>query len=783
MSILGQARVIFTAETADAHRGIAEVESAYTGATRSITSNLERQSSSTLKVALAQRRYQDAIRRSGSESSAAISALIRLKDAEARVASETSHAARQTASASTAFGHFAHDVERAGLGIAVGTRAVHGLRSALIFGGISSVATLGFGQVLRSARDAAVEQQTALSQLQVALKDAGIAQSAYTGTVREGLDAMEKLGFDDEDAAKAMALTVRATKDVTSAQRLQSTAADVARGRNMSLVSATQLLVRVQAGQVGSLRRLGINVEKGISGTKALAEVQRQYAGAAAEFASSAEGSQQRFNVALHNTEATIGRALLPTITQLNGRLSNWLQNSRNQEHIQHDVNAAVSAGAKVVRGIGNAYQALAPPIRQVNRLLGGFENTAKLLGVALVGMKLRNIANDMGLLRARTVQAGAAAKISAAEFDALAAGEERAAVAGTGVRGGIGAGGAFGTALAIGIAGQYTAQGGQALSAFLGRTIGHGVGDTPLPPGVSFNDLVTARKHANSGQLTSRDRQVLRALGLSPAQINQVAPPLPKGGSPVPHYPSANDTATTTRRRPLTLQGRFNLAALRLAQASLTPDTADDVRYLNQEASILRKEIAGEKNLQKKTDLVNQLQGVLGQLQQISDSKQKSIDDKAHKAKEARAKRLEQQKKAARAKEKALNDRIAALYKEDISGSLSNANQALKDRSEYLNKKYGLGLAGAAASKKATQALTAADIRAEVRSGVNTLQEIIGNESNFTAVGLLKQIHTRLFQSENHLRVIRHVQVATVDSDRTFGARQAHTSTQAAFA
>ena len=795
MSIIGAARMLFTVEgVQDVRRGNAEVQQSLEQTGRVASSTFEKMSAGQLRVVNAQRRYQDAIRRSGAESNGALRALQSLRLAEERLATSSVQAAHGAERSGTAFRGFAHDVERAGFGVAVGSKAIHGLRSALFFSA-SGLAGFGLTSVIRASRDAAVEQQVTLGQLQAALKAAGLQQSAYTGIVKEGIEAQEKLGFSQDDSARSLSLAVRATKNVEGAQRLQAIAADVARGRNMSLIAATQLLVRVQAGQVGSLRRLGIEVAKGVTGTQALEQVQRQYAGAAVAYSNSAAGAQDRFNIALHHTEETVGTALLPVITNLNTKLAKWLENSKNQKRIQDDVNGAVRVGGELAHTLATGFRAVSAVVGPLNRILGGTENTIRDIGVVLLGLKLRSLAADMGLFGLKTKQAGANAAVAAGEYNTLAAAEQRAATSGTGT------GIPLTDLRSVGRVGLPTGIGALPLSFFgsvpdiiktLHYTIdgqheGAWLGKPPKPGSTVTIGGVSYVASYRNGKLDLLSADALQALAGN-ANTTGTGELNPRAG--VPGSPAYNPRGGGRRRgrRPLSLQAQFNLAAYRLAQAGGTATTTDDERALNDELSIVNRQIAAEKNLAAKTQLIDQRNGIVQQLQQIIDDRQRVTDEKIRKAQEGRHKRLEARLKKKRAAEKALNDRIKRLYQEDIAGSTSNANTALKDRSEYLNKKYGLG--GSTAAKTAAQAagLSRADIRAEERSAISTLNDIIRNESNVSGgtgdgVTVLKQIRTHLLQSENHLRIIRQSQ-AMVTADQSFRpAAIAHYAQQAAFA
>ena len=291
----------------------------------------------------------------------------------------------------------------------------------------------GVAYGLRQVVNAAAEAQTALGQTKVAVKNAGLSWNQYSGQIIGATKSLQRLsGFSDEDALRAFNLLIRANQDVGKSLRLMGVAADVARGRNMDLVRTAQLLVLVQAGQVGSLRRLGIEVKKGTSGTQALIEVSKQYAGAAAAFGRSGQGSIQRFHEGVRELEESIGKALLPTLTQYLNKASDWLLNTKNQATVERDARDAIHGVAAAIRGLTKAITTTTKVIKPLVDGLGGVQNAVELAFGAYALAKLAKFRRGLlGVAAAETAVAGGAAAGKAGKGGILAFLGGPAAIAG----------------------------------------------------------------------------------------------------------------------------------------------------------------------------------------------------------------------------------------------------------------------------------------------------------------------------------------------------------------
>jgi phage-related protein len=222
-------------------------------------------------------------------------------------------------------------------------------------------AVVGF---MKGAVEGAAAAQARTDRLQTSLKNLGISYAATSNQIGNYVTKESMASaFAKGDLTESFTRVVTATHNVGQAMNITSTAADLARGRNISLEAATNLLVKVHNGQVGALTRMGIayqkvtpnvdalklkmqqykDAEKSASasqkahlegliavakghmaaakaadlqanGVAALAQVHKTYADQAKKYGESAEGSLARAKNAFTSIQVAIGQVLLPVI-------------------------------------------------------------------------------------------------------------------------------------------------------------------------------------------------------------------------------------------------------------------------------------------------------------------------------------------------------------------------------------------------------------------------------------------------------------------------------------
>jgi hypothetical protein len=179
-------------------------------------------------------------------------------------------------------------------------------------------AAVGFGAI---AVKAALDGEKAHAQLVNAVKNSGHAFSAVGPFVDEASKKLANFGFENDEVETSVANLTRATKNPVAAVKEMGLAADIARGRNISLADATNILIKVQTGHVGLLGKLGINTKdlhgKTISQAEALKRLSAMYGGAAKANAETYAGKMEVLHAKLKNAEEEIGNKLIPVLAGL----------------------------------------------------------------------------------------------------------------------------------------------------------------------------------------------------------------------------------------------------------------------------------------------------------------------------------------------------------------------------------------------------------------------------------------------------------------------------------
>lgn len=266
--------------------------------------------------------------------------------------------------------------------------------AALLSGSLFAGGSIAFG--IKDVVEASIKAKDQEQQLVVAVKDAGLSYQGQKRSIDAALASQRALGFQQDDSVKNLALEVRGTKSVVTARQALTLADDISRGRHVALSVAANAVARAYGGQTGALRRLVPFIDKGASATDAIKQAQQAYHGSAAKYATSDAGAQDRLSASLHHQEVLIGNELTPTITRLSSHLSTWLNKSRNQARVSHDVHAAVKTVTAVVKGLSAAIHTAIPVVRTVNKALGGTKHTVELLAGTIAAFKAAKLLNSL---------------------------------------------------------------------------------------------------------------------------------------------------------------------------------------------------------------------------------------------------------------------------------------------------------------------------------------------------------------------------------------------------
>ena len=294
--------------------------------------------------------------------------------------------------------------------------------------GLAGAAIAGTALVVKgltSSISAAKEAQVAQVNLQQALKQSGNSYKRYGTQIENAIQKTSKLAaIDDEDLSDAFSKLVRTTGSVTKATKGMALAANIARGRNIPLATATKVVERALLGQVGSLRRVGVEASKvtetqeavkfryrelaktmkgeltpalqaqmqadldaakakdaHLTKVRAMTEAQKKFAGSGAAYAKTYAGAQERFGVAVENLQEKIGQKLLPVLTKMTLKATEFVENvERDWPKIQAKIDSATAA-------VKRLYDAIKPVVN----LVPGGEGT--MIGILLGGALAAKIA------------------------------------------------------------------------------------------------------------------------------------------------------------------------------------------------------------------------------------------------------------------------------------------------------------------------------------------------------------------------------------------------------
>jgi hypothetical protein len=203
-----------------------------------------------------------------------------------------------------------------------------GLTSTLSIG----AATAALTAYTKKAVTAAIADQKAQASLTQTLKNLG--QAYATDEVTRYIDALQRATGTSEDLLRpAFERLVRATGDITEAQKLLNLTLDLsaATGKTVSQTSFT--LTRAYNGQLTSLKKLGINLSEAEIKSKDFMAVQSKlnamFSGTAAVAASTYAGQLNILKVSADEAADVIGIALIESISSLSGQ--NGIKDLANQ--------------------------------------------------------------------------------------------------------------------------------------------------------------------------------------------------------------------------------------------------------------------------------------------------------------------------------------------------------------------------------------------------------------------------------------------------------------------
>jgi len=277
--------------------------------------------------------------------------------------------------------------------------------------GITGLAT-AFDTVVKAGIDAQVSQKALAAQLKASGESFKQNQQAIE---KSGL-SLARYGFTVEDSQHALTILDRATGSVTRAMQVQGVAANIAAATGRPLAQVSLILGKAYDGQTASLKRLGIQIPKHVSGMQAIYIAARKYAGQGLANTT----IEKQFGVALHNTEVIIGTALLPTVNRYLGKLTDWLDKLNRSGRLQRDVNTAVKDATSAFEGAKAVLGPLITAFKDLTRAVGGTKHMVELLLGAFLAFKTAKLITAIATVASSVTGVGTAAATATGEVGGL---------------------------------------------------------------------------------------------------------------------------------------------------------------------------------------------------------------------------------------------------------------------------------------------------------------------------------------------------------------------------
>jgi hypothetical protein len=154
------------------------------------------------------------------------------------------------------------------------------------------------------------DMQVSTAKLDTALKNSVPAYTGNDDAINAVISSGTKLGFSADEQRASLALLVGTTHDVAGAQKAQAAAMDLARLKGIDLATATAAIMGAEAGRTASLKKLGIEVTKGMTNEQLLASITKTAGGQAASYAATDAGKQAAAHERVTEALVKVGKVI-----------------------------------------------------------------------------------------------------------------------------------------------------------------------------------------------------------------------------------------------------------------------------------------------------------------------------------------------------------------------------------------------------------------------------------------------------------------------------------------
>lgn len=176
---------------------------------------------------------------------------------------------------------------------------------------VAGAAAAGMAGLMADLTREGQADAAALEAVKIAVQNTGAAWTDASGPLDAYMLKMRDTAAVDDGLLKpALAGLIAVTGDYEKAMSLASLAADLAKGKDMSLATASELVGKVAEGNVSILKRYGITLDENATSQEALAELQKRFAGQAEAYATTSKGKLEILKLKLGDFREEIGQSI-----------------------------------------------------------------------------------------------------------------------------------------------------------------------------------------------------------------------------------------------------------------------------------------------------------------------------------------------------------------------------------------------------------------------------------------------------------------------------------------
>lgn len=211
--------------------------------------------------------------------------------------------------------------------------------------------TIGAGAILKSAIGAFAEAEVQMTRFDAILKTLPPNLQVLRGQILAVADeALNKFGFDNEEAAVSIAKLLQATNDGPFAFQAFSAAMDLARYKGIGLEEATQALILAFQGNARLLKQFGIEVDDHASKETILAAIMRTVDGQAAAYSETLKGQLDITRQLGGEGAEALGSLFAPAIEMVTKGIQNWiLAQGGINAFLENNRNLLIAVGSLLV--------------------------------------------------------------------------------------------------------------------------------------------------------------------------------------------------------------------------------------------------------------------------------------------------------------------------------------------------------------------------------------------------------------------------------------------------